>query len=115
MSTIERAQELVGLELRVPEEILEPLAEGTYYTYQLIGCVVETLGGAAVGTVVGVEGRAGSSVLVVQGGQDEILIPLALEICVEIDVTARRVRIQPPEGLLELNVTGPRRRGRSRQ
>jgi 16S rRNA processing protein RimM len=109
-STIEEAQQLVGRELRVPEEELEPLDRGTYYNHQLVGCVVETLGGATVGTVTGVEGRPGSSVLVVDGRRGEVLIPLALEICVEIDVGARRVRIRPLDGLLELNETGPKRR-----
>jgi ribosomal 30S subunit maturation factor RimM len=41
----------------------------------------------------------------VDGQHGEILVPLATEICVEIDIAARRIRIQPPEGLLDLNVT----------
>jgi ribosomal 30S subunit maturation factor RimM len=32
-----------------------------------------------------------------------VLIPLAQEICVEIDVRAKRIRIDPPEGLLDVN------------
>jgi hypothetical protein len=30
-------------------------------------------------------------------------VPLATAICVEIDVAAKRIRIDPPEGLLNLN------------
>jgi len=47
----------------------------------------------------------GGSRLVVDGRDSEILIPLAVDICVDIDVAARRIRIEPPEGLLELNET----------
>ena len=41
--------------------------------------------------------------LVVKGRRGEVLVPLVAGICVEIDVDARRIRIDPPEGLLELN------------
>jgi len=36
----------------------------------------------------------------------QVLIPLAVDICVAIDVGARRIRIRAPEGLLELNERG---------
>ena len=45
-----------------------------------------------------VEGGAGSVRLVVSGARGEILIPLAMDICTDIDVGARRIRIDPPEG-----------------
>jgi 16S rRNA processing protein RimM len=108
VSSIEQAQGLVGLELRVPEEALQPLEEGTYYRHQLEGCAVVTRSGDEVGTVVKVEGGAGLSRLVVESTRGEILVPLAAEICVEIDVAARRITIDPPEGLLELNEVGRR-------
>jgi len=31
------------------------------------------------------------------------LIPLTVAICVEIDVGLKRIRINPPEGLLDVN------------
>jgi ribosomal 30S subunit maturation factor RimM len=41
--------------------------------------------------------------LVVAGPAGEILIPLAADICTTIDVHARRIVIDPPAGLLDLN------------
>ncbi len=108
VSSVEQAEGLVGLELRVPEETLQPLGEGMYYLHQLAGCVVSTTAGARVGTVAKVDGGIGSSRLVVEGEHGEILIPLAAEICVEIDVAGRRIAIDPPEGLLDLNEVGRR-------
>jgi len=102
LSSIEAAERLAGLELRVPEEALQPLEPGQYYEHQLVGCSVSTADGP-VGTVVRVDRGAGGSRLVVEGARGEILVPLAVDICVEIDVTGRRIRIEPPEGLLELN------------
>jgi 16S rRNA processing protein RimM len=103
LSSIEAVERLAGLELRVPETSLQPLEPGRYYEHQLVGCAVETANGEAVGTVVRVESGAGGSRLVVDGPRGEILVPLAAEICVDVDVAARRIRIEPPEGLLELN------------
>lgn len=100
---IEDVERLVGQDLRVPEEELRPLEAGTYYHHQLIGCEVETAGGDRVGGVVRVEGGAAGSLLVVDGPRGEILIPLATAVCVDIDVERRRIRIDPPDGLLELN------------
>jgi 16S rRNA processing protein RimM len=125
MTSVDDAERMAGQELRVPEEALQPLAQGTYYLHQLAGCLVDTVSGACVGTVARVEGGAAGSRLVVDGARGEILIPLAADICVTIDVTAKRITIDPPEGLLELNEVRRRHdlsadgrggsRGRSRQ
>jgi 16S rRNA processing protein RimM len=104
-STIADVERLAGLELRIPEETLRPLEAGTYYHHQLVGCVVETGIGERIGEVARVEGGSAGSLLVVNGARGEILVPLATEICVAIDVGSRRIRIEPPEGLLELNET----------
>ena len=100
---IEDVERLAGGELRVPEGALQQLQEGTFYQFQLVGCVVETTRGERVGEVARVAGGAGGSVLAIDGPRGEILIPLAVDICVDIDIEARRIRIDPPEGLLELN------------
>lgn len=102
-ATIEDVKRLSGAELRVPEDALQPLSEGSYYLHELIGCIVETLGGSLVGSVVRVEAGAGS-LLVIEGTRGEVLIPLAADVCVEIDVRAKRIRVDPPEGLLDVNL-----------
>jgi len=38
-----------------------------------------------------------------QTPQGELLIPLALDICRQIDTTARRIEVWLPEGLRDLN------------
>ena len=83
---IEDVERLAGQELRVPEEALQPLQPGTFYEHQLVGCVVEATSGNVVGEVAKVEGGAGGSRLVINGPRGEILIPLAVDICIEIDV-----------------------------
>lgn len=100
---IEDVERLAGLELRVPEETLTPLADGMYYLHDLVGCAVETVGGERVGDVTRVDGGVGASVLSVNSANGEVLVPLAADICIEVDIAGRKIRIAPPEGLLELN------------
>ncbi len=105
------AEELAGLELRVPPEALTPLAPGTFYHHDLVGCAVRTVSGAEVGTVSRVEGGgAGSSRLVVSGPFGEVLVPLVEPICMDIDVAGRTIVVDPPEGLLDVNTPAAARR-----
>ena len=85
-----------------------------FYHHELTGCRVETVEGGVVGTVSGVEGDGGVNRLVVDAGSGEILVPLVDEICVEIDLAAAVITIDPPEGLLDLNPPPRRRTGTRR-
>ncbi len=105
LETIESIESLVGAELRVPADALAPLPDGSYYRHDLVGCVVESRDGARIGPVLRVEGSMVSSLLVVQHGSDEVLIPLVGDICQVVDAAARRIVIDAPEGLLDVNVT----------
>ena len=97
------ANALAGFELRVPVEWLAPLPEGMFYRHDLVGCDVETGAGEPVGVVKDVEGTMRGSRLVVDTARGDVLVPLALEICTTIDPPRRRIVIEPPGGLLELN------------
>ena len=101
------AEAIRDAELRVPEGELQPLPEGAFYHFQLVGCEVVTSDGRAIGTVRAVEGEAGNHRLSVEGTDGEVLVPLVAPICVSIDVEARRVVIDPPDGLLEVNRKAP--------
>jgi 16S rRNA processing protein RimM len=103
VATMNDAELLAGHELRVPRDWLAPLPAATFYRHDLIGCAVFTAAGDRVGDVSGVEGTMTGSRLVVDGPRGEILIPMAVEICTAIDVAAKRIVIDAPEGLLDLN------------
>jgi ribosomal 30S subunit maturation factor RimM len=44
--------------------------------------------------------------LVVEGSRSEVLIPLAADICVQVDPRAASIVVDPPPGLIELNEPG---------
>jgi 16S rRNA processing protein RimM len=97
------AQRLVGGRLVISESDASKLEEGLYYEYEIVGSQVATTGGEVIGRVVRLMRTGGTDLLVVEGeGGREYLIPFADDICVEVDPEMKRIRIDPPEGLLEL-------------
>ena len=99
--SIERSDTLRDVEICIPESAVAKLDEDEYFDWQLEGCDVETIGGDAVGKVREVMRTGGTEILVVDNGAREHLIPFAESICPEVDVAAKKIRIDPPEGLLE--------------
>jgi len=49
------------------------------------------------------EDVSGTPLLQVDAPEGELLVPLADDICKRVDVAARRIDVQLPEGLSELN------------
>ena len=105
VETVEDAEALRGQGLWIAASSRPALEPGRFYETDLVGCQVETVGPPAttVGTVQRVDGTAGNSILVIEAPHGEVLVPLADEICRVIDPAARRIVIDPPAGLLELN------------
>ena len=99
VETVDDAERLAGSEMWLPQSVIDPLPAGTFYRHDLIGCEVRDTHDAVVGRVTAVEGTLDRSHLVIDGS---VMIPLVEHICVAIDVPARRVTVNPPEGLLEL-------------
>ena len=105
IETIDSAEPYVGAELRVPLSELQSLPTDMFYHHELIGCAVRMSDGRVIGSVAAVQGTADNSRLVIRTVTEEVLVPLAADICQQINVADRTIEIDPPEGLLELNTT----------
>jgi 16S rRNA processing protein RimM len=99
VDTMDAAEVLAGADLWVPQATLEPLPQGTYYRHDLIGCEVRDRSDGLVGRVTAVEGTLDRSYLVIDG---DVMLPLVDGICLRVDTAARRIVVDPPEGLIEL-------------
>jgi len=104
--SIEASKVLVGCQLAVPESDRIPLPRDHFYDWELAGCEVETIAGEKLGRVREVMRAGGVDLLTVENeASREWLIPMAQDICVEVDVERKLIRIDPPEGLLELAIS----------
>ena len=99
----EAAKELVGCDLAVPAEERIELPDDNFYDWELIGCRVETVGGQVVGEVREIMRTGGVELLsVIETDGRDRLVPMVADIVVEIDKEKKLIRIDPPEGLLDL-------------
>lgn len=101
--SIAEAEAFKGKEVFLDEEDLAALGEDEYRLDQIRGCEVIDLQGEKVGIVRDIQPIADNDLLIVERGDREILVPLAGPICVSIDLPLRRIVIDPPDGLLDLN------------
>ena len=123
VSSISEAETFRGLEVLLPFEQRVTLPAGQYFVSDLIGCSVfenpvsspilssspcslaeaPALLGAVRDVRFPGEESPGTPLLEVETSRDEILIPLAVDICAKIDTKARRIDVVLPEGLRDLN------------
>lgn len=121
VDSIDAAEKLRGLEIQIPFEQRVSLPAGKYFVTDLIGCSVFELPSSPprissspcalaetptlLGTVRDVffpgESQPGTPLLSVDTSRGELLVPLAEDICRKIDVAARRIEVQLPEGLCD--------------
>jgi len=99
---VETAKELVGFEFAVPESERVPLPADHYYDWELEGCNVK-VGDESIGKVQSIIRTSATEILAISDETGkERLIPLVDSIVVEIDPARKTIRVDPPEGLLDL-------------
>ncbi len=103
IDNIEDAQQLRGRPVEIHHSQLQPLPEGQYYYFQLIGLEVWTTGGELLGNITEILPAESNDNYVVNGAKGEILIPAIEDVVKSIDLSQGRIVIEPIEGLLSLN------------
>ena len=100
VETRESAEELRGLDLEVPRAEVPAAPRGTYYQYELLGCLCRD-GGEELGRVAEVVEDGGGVLLIVEGEDGRVPVPFVKEFLREVDVAAGRIDLALPPGLLE--------------
>jgi len=100
MDSISDSEGWAGADILVPESERARPEEGEFSYAELIGCQVLEAG-RPIGTVEGIDEGGGPPLLRV-AGEKEILIPFAKAFCREIDIERKVIRVELPEGLLDL-------------
>jgi 16S rRNA processing protein RimM len=82
---------------------LPAATDGSFYTFQLKGCQVFAGDGEYIGLVADVFGAGEAQILKVDRENKETLIPFAQSYMRKIDLDQRRIEVDLPEGLRDLN------------
>lgn len=102
VDSIGDAETLLRCEIQVPKSERTKLEQG-WYVSDLVGCEV-TDHGCEIGEVAEVEFGAGEApLLIVRKGKTEHMIPLSESYIESVDTAAKRIALQLPEGMLEIN------------
>jgi 16S rRNA processing protein RimM len=86
--------------VEVSRDLIE-LDDGEVLLADLVGCKVELRDGTDWGVIARVDTGPHQDRLVIHHGEIERLLPVIDEFLVDVDVAARRVVVDPPEGLPE--------------
>ena len=101
-----QAEQMRGQELLIDASFLPEAEDDEPYLRDLIGLAVYLENGELVGELEDVDFPAGQEMWVIRApesaGGAEILLPAVPEFVLDIDLSAERVVIAPPEGLLDL-------------
>lgn len=101
IDTRTEAEAFQGWYLCIPAEERPPVPEGQVYLSDLIGCELVALAdGRRVGEVTGYLDLGGP--LLLESGED-LMIPYVPEICRKVDIEGKRIIVDLPEGLEDLN------------
>ena len=103
VDSISDAEQLSGCEIQVPLAERAPLEEGAVYVGDLIGCEL-IVANHTIGQIDEVQFGAGDApLLVLHQGKRELLVPFAQAYLKQVDLAGRRVLMELPEGMLELD------------
>ena len=97
---IEEAQRLNEQPVEIHHSQLDPLPEGQYYHFQLIGLEVWTTQGELLGNITEILAAASNDTYIVSTAKREILIPAIEDVVKSIDLNKGRITIEVIEGLL---------------
>ena len=101
VDSISDAERLSGFEVRVPFSERVALDPSEFFEADIVGCeVIDRHTGKSLGRVSEWLDGGGPSGLLAVGS---LLIPFVRSICVEIDPAARRIAVELPAGLEDLN------------
>lgn len=101
IDSIDSAKSLVKAQLYLPLSTLPELESGQYYFHDLVDCEVYEKG-SKLGLVKEVVDLNGNQLLVIESNGKEVLIPLKDEILINVDISAKKVEVDLPEGLLDI-------------
>jgi 16S rRNA processing protein RimM len=99
----EEADALKGMRLYAPRSALPSLPDDEFYHADLLGLEVVDTGGARLGKVKAVLNHGAGDMLEVVGPglKSPALLPFTRDAVPTIDLTARRIVADPPEGVFE--------------
>ncbi|WP_010530638.1 ribosome maturation factor RimM [Lentibacillus jeotgali] len=99
---INDVEQFKGRLLKIPRDQLADLAENEFYYHEIIGCAVYLTSGEKLGTIKEILAPGANDVWVTEREEGkDVLVPYIADVVKEVDVSDKKVVIEPMEGLLD--------------
>jgi 16S rRNA processing protein RimM len=96
----EAAEGFRGNELLIPTPDVEPLPDGVYYRWQILGLTVNEENGRYLGTVVDILETGANDVYIIRGDDArELLLPAIKDVILEVDLEGAQLLVRMLDGL----------------
>ncbi|NMH28517.1 ribosome maturation factor RimM [Flavobacterium silvaticum] len=96
------ADALLGKALYLPLDLLPKLEGNKFYYHEVIGFEIEDKRLGIIGTIESINDSSAQPLFEVKKGGVELLIPMIDQFLVEIDRANKKVKMDLPEGLVEM-------------
>ncbi len=96
------AEDLLNCPVYLPLSMLPKLEGNKFYFHEVIGFNIEDKRLGVIGRIVSVNDTTAQPLFEVKNGERELLIPMIDKFLVEIDRANKTVRMDLPEGLVEM-------------
>ena|SRR5437588_7162130 len=98
----EEVQLLQNWTVEVPSSQARKLDADEYFLHDLVGLRLIDAEGVERGNVIGIEESGAGVLLVVEGPRGKFDVPFAADICTKVDLDAKTIDVNLPEGIEDL-------------
>lgn len=96
---------ILKTDVYLPSNLLPKLTGNKYYYHEVIGFILEDVNFGIVGEITSINDSTAQALFVVEKEDTEILIPMIDDFIQKIDRKNKKVVVETPEGLIEMNMS----------
>lgn len=102
---LQMAEQLIGNEVYMPLSTLKPLTGSRFYYHEVVGFQVKDAEGRSYGEIEAVNDQTTQHYFVLKLDGKEVVVPIIREWISEVDRADKTIRMNLPDGLLEVFTT----------
>ena len=98
------ADAILKTDVYLPLNLLPKLTGDQFYFHEIIGFILEDVNFGDVGKITSINDKTAQDLFVIEKDGNEILIPMIDDFIKKIDRKNKKVIVETPEGLIEMNI-----------
>lgn len=98
------ADTILKTDVYLPSNLLPKLTGNKFYYHEVIGFTLEDVNFGIVGEITSINDSTAQALFVIEKDDTEILVPMIDDFIQKIDRKNKKVIVETPEGLIEMNI-----------